>query len=210
MRDGAHSLEVLLLRRNRKIAFHGGAWVFPGGRVDDGDAHGDEDAELAIARRAAAREAFEEAGLAVAADEMLPFAHWTTPVGLPKRFATWFFAAVIEGDAQVRIDNSEIVDYRWLSPRAALELQAVGELDLPGPTFVTLLGFREIADGAAMSAHLRDLEIQHFVPRLLQFDGGRCVLYAEDAGYESLDMDAPGARHRLIMQGTNFDYLCDY
>ena len=27
-------LEVLLLRRNSKLIFHGGHWVFPGGRVD--------------------------------------------------------------------------------------------------------------------------------------------------------------------------------
>ena len=30
-------LEVLLLLRNSKLAFHGGHWVFPGGRVDKAD-----------------------------------------------------------------------------------------------------------------------------------------------------------------------------
>ena len=91
VRDGERSLEVLMVRRNQKIVFHGGAWVFPGGRVDAGDEQPAPNTELATARRAAMREAFEETGLAVAADKMLPFAHWTTPEGLPKRFATWFF-----------------------------------------------------------------------------------------------------------------------
>ena len=30
-------LEVLLLKRNSKLVFHGGHWVFPGGRVDAAD-----------------------------------------------------------------------------------------------------------------------------------------------------------------------------
>ena len=34
MRTGAGGLEILFLRRNPTLAFHGGYWVFPGGRVD--------------------------------------------------------------------------------------------------------------------------------------------------------------------------------
>lgn len=30
LRDGPEGLETLLLRRNAKLAFAGGAWVFPG------------------------------------------------------------------------------------------------------------------------------------------------------------------------------------
>ena len=210
VRDGSHSLEVLMLRRNQKIAFHGGDWVFPGGRVDASDAHSDADAELVIARRTAAREAFEEAGLEMSAQAMLPFAHWTTPEGLPKRFATWFFAATFAADTAVQIDNSEIVDHRWLTPQTALELHAAGELSLPAPTFVTLLAFGKFTDCAALSAHLSRTEIERFVPRLVKFDGGRCTLYAEDAGYETLDLDTAGARHRLVIHGTKFDYLRDF
>ena len=33
----ALDLEVLLARRSSKLAFHGGAWVFPGGRIDPDD-----------------------------------------------------------------------------------------------------------------------------------------------------------------------------
>jgi 8-oxo-dGTP pyrophosphatase MutT (NUDIX family) len=38
MRDGASGLEILLLRRSLRAAFAPGAYVFPGGRVDEGDA----------------------------------------------------------------------------------------------------------------------------------------------------------------------------
>ena len=53
LRDGAHGLEVLLGRRSSKLAFHGGAWVFPGGRIDPED-YGDAPDDLASAARRAA------------------------------------------------------------------------------------------------------------------------------------------------------------
>jgi 8-oxo-dGTP pyrophosphatase MutT (NUDIX family) len=209
-RDGVDGLEILLVQRNEKVVFHGGAWVFPGGRVDDQDSVGVTGDELETAKRAAARETFEEAGLTLTASDMRPFAHWTTPVQLPKRFATWFFVALVEGQPEVRIDNSEIVDYRWMTPATALNLHGTGKLTLPGPTFVSLLNFKPLATTAKLLAHVRDIEVQRFVPRLVELDGGRCALYHEDAGYETLDMDAPGARHRLVMRGANCDYIRDY
>ena len=37
LRNGPAGLEVLYLRRNPTLAFHGGYWVFPGGRIDPTD-----------------------------------------------------------------------------------------------------------------------------------------------------------------------------
>lgn len=210
IRDGDHSLEYLLLRRNDKIAFHGGAWVFAGGRVDDADQTPAGLSELDVAKNAAVREAMEETGLSVSATAMTPFAHWTTPVQLPKRFATWFFVAPVSGNPEVRIDNSEIVDFQWLSADAALAMHHADELTLPGPTYVTLTRFRELASSTDMHSHLKNHEIQTFVPRIAKIDGGRCAIYSEDAGYEAVDMDAPGARHRLLMRGQDFDYQRDF
>ena len=45
LRDGDDGLEVLLARRSSKLAFHGGAWVFPGGRIDPDD-YGDAPDDL--------------------------------------------------------------------------------------------------------------------------------------------------------------------
>ncbi|MCY4265622.1 MAG: NUDIX domain-containing protein, partial [Gammaproteobacteria bacterium] len=50
-------IEVLLLKRNSKLVFHGGHWVFPGGRLDDADfAAADQGLEYPAARLAAVRE----------------------------------------------------------------------------------------------------------------------------------------------------------
>lgn len=66
--------EILMIERGSKLAFAGGAMVFPGGRVDSGDLSIARDPALATgfaglddgdaaARVACAREAFEETGL---------------------------------------------------------------------------------------------------------------------------------------------------
>jgi 8-oxo-dGTP pyrophosphatase MutT (NUDIX family) len=72
VRDGVEGAETLMLRRSSRLAFAGGMWVFPGGRVDDGDRDGlSDDDELGAARRAAVREAREEAGLDVRLDHLV-------------------------------------------------------------------------------------------------------------------------------------------
>jgi 8-oxo-dGTP pyrophosphatase MutT (NUDIX family) len=86
VRDAPSGLEVLMLQRSMKLAFMPGAYVFPGGALDPGDASpelhelcvGLDDAtasrSLGIVRGglaywvAAIREAFEEAGILLAYD----------------------------------------------------------------------------------------------------------------------------------------------
>ena len=203
LRDAKGALEVLLLRRNSQLAFHGGAWVFPGGRIDaeDGGAGGDEGA----ARRAAAREAREEAGLEIDPAELVQISHWTTPEGLPKRFATWFFLGAADA-TQVRVDGGEIHAHTWLSPEGALEARRAGEIELPPPTFVTLstlLGVRSVADAVAAARAAAPLS---YLPRVVRVDGGACSLYPDDAGWELRDPTRAGPRNRLWMLESGWRY----
>lgn len=133
------AIEVLLLRRNSKLVFHGGHWVFPGGRIDACDfAACDGGKEYHAARHAAVRETAEEAGIEIIAEELIHTAHWTTPPKLPRRFSTWFFVCPLHKDVPVRVDNDEILDYRWLTPEQALAEADAEQLVLPRPTRVTL------------------------------------------------------------------------
>jgi 8-oxo-dGTP pyrophosphatase MutT (NUDIX family) len=86
VRDGEGGLEVFMVRRDQKTRFMAGAYVFPGGRLDEADAAADADAwctgidaareRLADLDRpgaiaylvAAVREMFEEAGILLAHD----------------------------------------------------------------------------------------------------------------------------------------------
>jgi len=144
IRDGQDSagsphLETLMLRRNVEVSF-GGMWVFPGGRVEPEDGEDEPGA-----RRAAAREAAEEAGLVVDSELLVPFAHWTPPPVAPKRFATWFFLAPAPAGV-VSIDGGEIHDHVWVSPATAFERHAAGEIQLAPPTWVTLHWLAESPD----------------------------------------------------------------
>lgn len=110
VRDGAKGLEVFMVRRNLQSDFVGGAYVFPGGAVDPGDA-GENMSRWCIGRDdlgasqvleleqgglafwvAAIREAFEEAGLLLA----------------------------MVGDAPLRFDD-EMVNRRFVEYRSAID-----------------------------------------------------------------------------------------
>lgn len=67
LRDTAAGFETLLLERHQKSSFVPGAWVFPGGAVDAGDAAiaktFSEDLTLATMKLCGIRELFEETGI---------------------------------------------------------------------------------------------------------------------------------------------------
>ena len=76
MRDGASGPEVLMLQRTQSAVFLGGAYVFPGGSLDEADAdprilkriRGDARVPPAPYWVAAVRECFEEAGVLLGVD----------------------------------------------------------------------------------------------------------------------------------------------
>jgi 8-oxo-dGTP pyrophosphatase MutT (NUDIX family) len=206
LRDAENSLETLLLRRNSKIAFHGGAWVFPGGRIDPEDHPTGKEDLFAAARQAAVREAREEAGLTIAVEELTWLSHWTTPEGRPERYSTWFFIAASKQHDAVQIDGDEIHDHRWMKPHEALAAQRIGEIELPPPTFVTLtkLSAYQTTGNALSVFSAREPEI--FTPRYKRVPGGACSLYQDDVGYPDIDLDRPGRRHRLWMIESGWRY----
>ncbi len=185
VRDASHGLEVLLLRRSDVGAF-ANYWVFPGGRIDDTDLGADE---IERARAAAVREAHEEVGLIVDPENTHPYSHWTPPAIQPRRFATWFFVAHWGGD-DVRIDGHEIVDYRWMTPQAAIEEQ----MQMAPPTIVSL---HELAEAGSFAA-TRRTEYPRWVTRPTKSAAGVPVLlWHGDAGYDALDSEIVGPRNRL-------------
>lgn len=200
VRDSSAGPEVLLLRRDPDLSFAGGMWVFPGGRIDPVDAGGDGDLEVA-ARRAAAREAAEEAGLAVDPAELRRWSHWTPPPVTPKRFTTAFFVTRHpNGSDEVVVDDREIREHRWALPTDVLEGRDRGEVALTPPTFITLHQLRSHCDVAAiLDAAEPEDGPEHFATRIAVEGDAVIALYHGDAGYESGDPTAMGPRHRLEM-----------
>lgn len=148
---GAGNFEVLLLGRARAMDFAPGAHVFPGGSVDpeDSDAGIDwpDDAldVLGVPPErgrgligAAVRETFEECGVRLRADALVPWTRWITPEASDRRYDTWFFVARMPDDQVVDVASAESSTAQWLRPAAALEAARSGEITLLPPTAVTL------------------------------------------------------------------------
>ena len=152
LRDGP--LEVLLLRRNEKSSFVPNAWVFPGGTANP-----DEDMRVT-----AARETLEESGLTVDPAELVATSRWITPVGIPKRFDTWFFLAKVARDAAITIDGGEIVDSMWITPADAL---ARSDLHLVFPTIKNLEAIARFDSAEALIESRRGATIEPVQPVLI-------------------------------------------
>jgi 8-oxo-dGTP pyrophosphatase MutT (NUDIX family) len=207
VRDGVSGIETLMLRRNSKLEFAGGMWVFPGGRVDpdDRDQADGVDDELSPARRAAVREAQEEAGLVVDAESLVVFSHWEPPAIAPKRFSTWFFVAPAPEGA-IEIDRGEIHDHAWMAPGDALRRRDALEIELAPPTWVTLWELDRFGSVDAALVGAADREPEHFTTQVAMVDDGVVALWHGDAGYESGEAEAEGPRHRLWMVDGGWQY----
>lgn len=210
LRDTPDGVETLMLRRDTQLAFAGGAWVFPGGRIDpedypDSTSADDPDAVFEAARNAAAREAMEEAGLTVDPDGLVWFAHWTPPhgAGTPRRFATWFFAARAPSGIVV-VDHGEIRDHLWIRPADALRRRDAGEILIIPPTWVTLHTLASAESVDHLLARMGAAEPDVYVTRMGRVDGIGVSMWVGDAGYEDGNAEQPGPRHRLLMDDNGW------
>lgn len=208
VRDGAEGIEALLVQRNKALRHMGGMWVFPGGRVEPEDYALDGDPYRA-AVTAAIRETREEAGVAVAPDQLVYLSHWTTPEGARRRFATWFFLAILDDDQEVIVDGGEIAHHAWMTPqRAFAQLADVADsFRLMPPTYVSLVDLADFSCCREARLHLHRRGALVYAPRMVFVEDGICFLYQGDAGYEDEDLEAAGARHRAYMINGQLQYV---
>ncbi len=179
--------EVMMGQRSKGHVFMPDKWVFPGGRVDPGDARAKAATELTaeteallrkgvISRRpprafalAATRETLEEAGLRVGGDagpelDRLNFiARAITPPYRPRRFDARFFMA--DAEAVLADDKpiigEELLHTRWFS------LEEARALDLPSITrFVLKEVEARLAGEAVQPPFLRWSRGAHSLERL--------------------------------------------
>ena len=208
MRDSESGIELLMLRKNSKVAF-GGMWVFPGGKIDETDKVINSDGsldELATATNAATRETLEEAAISVTQEILFWFSLWVPPAITPKRFCTYFFATKLLDGYEVTIDDSEIIEHNWFRPHEAISLRDDGEIELAPPTWVTLnrlISFANVEDA------LNDLDTNDpifYETHIAQSEKGPVAMWFGDAGYEKTDPDTPGERHRLTMTTDGYHF----
>jgi 8-oxo-dGTP pyrophosphatase MutT (NUDIX family) len=153
------------------------------------------DAKRAAAIETASRAALSEGkttflkvlidnGMVLALDELVPYAHWITPEGMPKRFDTWFFLAAAPPEQAGAHDGKESTDSIWLSPREALAGGESGRFKLPFPTTRNLIKLGKQPNVEAALDDSRGKPIVTVMPVMTRLNGGRQLRIPLEAGYD--------------------------
>jgi 8-oxo-dGTP pyrophosphatase MutT (NUDIX family) len=124
-----------------------------------------------------------EAGLRLALDHLVHFAHWITPSFEPRRFDTHFFLVAAPEAQCARHDGREAVDHVWEAPSALLERRARGEARLMFPTRLNLSVLARSHSAADAEQAARSRRVVTVEPQVVERDGVKSLLIPEEAGY---------------------------
>ena len=122
--------------------------------------------------------------LSLAIDALVPYAHWITPEGMPKRFDTWFFLAAAPPDQLGAHDGRESTDSVWVSPHEALEGGENGRFKLPFPTTRNLIKLGKQPRVAAALDEASGKPVVTVMPVMTRLNGGRQLVIPREAGYD--------------------------
>lgn len=164
LRDGQDGPEVLLVRRHGRSGFAAGAWVFPGGAVDEGE----------TPEMTAARETLEETGVRISGD-LLPIARWITPEPEPRRFDAWFFLSRVPADVRLQLSEAELTDACWLRPDEGVSRFRDGEMKMLPPTVHTLRRLASFDSVDSAWDALRGAPVPTILPRMRRHPEGIAI-----------------------------------
>jgi len=135
VRDTERGIEVYLSRRPLHFRYYPGAFVFPGGRRDVGDAD---------IHATACREVMEEIGVEIDPRRLVPLRNINTSAHAGPVYHMLTFAYPIEGEFNTSVNSEEVDEEIWVTPREALS-----EFDLPyqiKAAVYTISRFANVAD----------------------------------------------------------------
>jgi len=218
-------LETLLLCRGNSKTVSKNLWVFPGGKVETGDAqlfnltHSVDPAlsvnepelntqDACALYNAACRETEEECGVVLSPDELHPWARWETPTNpaeMYKRFDARFFLAEIPTGQTARHDGVEAVDSLWIEPEQALEQYCQGKFKFAPPQIIILLTLAHLGDVAACVAHAAANLPTHNMPHVMGTPDARIFTFPGDRDHPQPAPPNVWGPTRLIWQGTYFE-----
>jgi 8-oxo-dGTP pyrophosphatase MutT (NUDIX family) len=152
---------------------------------------------LATMRIAAARETFEEAGVWLGVplrdasvsrtallerkvtfrslveeapldlERLVWTSRWITPVGVPKRFDTYFFLIEVGRDVVATTESTEAVDLKWIAPAAALQEHSQKRMHMVFPTLRNLEAIADFRSAAALIESRREAVVEPVLPVLV-------------------------------------------
>ncbi len=126
-------------------------------------------------------------GWTLLTEELIYFAHWITPEAVPKRFDTRFFLARAPAGAQARVDHTEVVGHRWVTPSEALRQHEVGAMPMIEPTVLNLQLLQTFDSLADAQAGLRRRPVRRVLPKLVRrADGSGEIVLPWDRRFSNL------------------------
>jgi 8-oxo-dGTP pyrophosphatase MutT (NUDIX family) len=129
--------------------------------------------------------------LRLACDTLTHFAHWITPINMPKRFDTHFFLARAPKDHLAVHDGHESVDSIWIRPEVAL---AEGESGKRTVIFPTLRNIAMLANSATVEAAISTAAANPamtVLPRIEKRSDGAYLCIPVEAGYDISEVKMP-------------------
>jgi len=129
----------------------------------------------------------EREDLELACDRLVPFAHWITPLFMPKRFDTWFFLVEAPPDQVALHDGHESVDSLWITPADADAERRAGQRSIIFPTLLNLRRLGRAKSVAEAFAAARREPIVTVLPRVEKRGDVPTMILPADAGYDVVE-----------------------
>ena len=149
------------------------------------DAHFREDLHEG---RVELRVLLESEDLELSCHHLVPFAHWITPLFMPKRFDTHFYLVKAPADQLALHDGRETVDSLWTTVDDALADQREGRRTIIFPTLAQLQKLGRSTTVADALAAAQGAPIVTVLPRVKKADDGTPILVLPaDAGYDIVE-----------------------
>ena len=141
-------------------------------------------------------------GIELATDLLLPFAHWITPVGPPKRFDTHFFLAPTPLDQVAAHDGREAVETIWIAPQRAIDESEARRVTL---VFATRMNLQKLARSRSVADALAAARADTIVtvcPELVESPEGKLLRIPAAAGYGITEVPANLTVRAWVPRGT--------
>jgi 8-oxo-dGTP pyrophosphatase MutT (NUDIX family) len=117
----------------------------------------------------------------LATDLLIYFAHWITPENRPLRFSRRVFLARVPSGVTALPDAVEVVEQLWITPEAALQRHAQGDLKMRPMTTDILRTLSRFRSAAQALEQLRDTPVTAVSPKAtMQADGATRMVDSGD------------------------------
>jgi 8-oxo-dGTP pyrophosphatase MutT (NUDIX family) len=112
-----------------------------------------------VSRQVALADVLRDKGLVLRSDLIVAKAHWVTPVFEPRRYDTWFFAALMPPFQVADGETTEADQAGWVVPEELLREYAAGSALMLPPTVIWVEQVREASSAADFVVHSESLPL---------------------------------------------------